>query len=73
VKGTIIAILLGVMVIWSLNHNVLSIFFKIKRQRLYKSVNIHETNNSVEKISGITTSMTNGKRRRQRENRPPLK
>jgi hypothetical protein len=44
------------MVIWSLNHNVLSIFFKIKRQRLYKSINLNETNNSIEKVSTVTIS-----------------
>jgi len=37
VKGTIISFVFGSIVFWSLNHKVFDNFFKIKRQRLYKS------------------------------------
>lgn len=36
-KGTIISVILGFISLWSLNHKVFEHFFKIKRQRIYKS------------------------------------
>lgn len=54
-KGTLISFICGGLVFWSLNHKVLENFFKVKRQRIYKSssdgVDIKNT-----KVSTIKTS-----------------
>ncbi len=73
-KGTIIAIVLSFIVLWSLNHRVLSTFFKIKRQRLYKPNNFYETNSKMENVSSISSiASVRKKRLKETKTRPPLK
>ena len=69
-KGTVISLILSIVVILSLNHRVLSIFFKIKRQRLYKSNNFYDTDN-MEKVSNISSARK--KRLKETKTKPPIK
>jgi len=50
-KGQIIAVFLGIVIYFVLNTQTMSIFFKIKRQRLYKQKKVYDTSSNVINIS----------------------
>lgn len=70
-KGTVISIILGVVVYWSLNHETMEPFFKIKRKRLYKSNNFEETSSKINKVS--SGNSLKKKQLRQAKVKPPIK